>query len=283
MGPNADQLNNEEKANLIRNHFLRTFNYTLTINNFDADDPIQDFLNKKEGHCELFASSTALLLRSVKVPTRLVTGFLLNQSGVEGEFYHVTESMAHAWLEYYHDGAWVTLDPTPAMPVPPPSLFRQNALSFRYFWRTYFVAWDTYSQRDAIEAFLEHYGKHKAIYKNTSTLLIVALLLGTLFWFWIRQYRLDPQHKLQRLLNSIESHLAEEFRPRTPNERLEDYIKRIDLAPRVEIRTQQFVLNAFRYCYGRQTGSNNPRELIREGKQVLSLLGVRNRLDIMFI
>ena len=39
-------------------------------------DPVLDFLvNRKEGHCEYFASALALLLRSVDVPARLVNGF----------------------------------------------------------------------------------------------------------------------------------------------------------------------------------------------------------------
>ena len=39
-------------------------------------DPVEDFLvNRKEGHCEYFASALALLLRSIDIPTRMVNGF----------------------------------------------------------------------------------------------------------------------------------------------------------------------------------------------------------------
>ena len=43
-------------------------------------DPVVDFLvNKKDAHCEFFASSAALLLRGLNVPTRYVTGFYAHE------------------------------------------------------------------------------------------------------------------------------------------------------------------------------------------------------------
>ena len=39
-------------------------------------DPVEDFLvNRKQGHCEYFASALALLLRSIDIPSRVINGF----------------------------------------------------------------------------------------------------------------------------------------------------------------------------------------------------------------
>ena len=53
------------------------FGYTLEMNVVDPSlDPVEDFLvNRKEGHCEYFASALALLLRSIDIPARMVNGF----------------------------------------------------------------------------------------------------------------------------------------------------------------------------------------------------------------
>ena len=50
------------------------------------------------------------LLRAVNVPARYVTGYVCKVSGPKTT---VTSLNAHAWVEYFVDGAWRKLDPTP--------------------------------------------------------------------------------------------------------------------------------------------------------------------------
>jgi transglutaminase-like putative cysteine protease len=87
--------------------------------------PLERFLFvEKQGHCELFASASALLLRLGGVPTRLVAGFRLSK-GPLGGFLTVRSGDAHAWLETWLEGrGWVPLDPTPR------ALGRSSALDF---------------------------------------------------------------------------------------------------------------------------------------------------------
>lgn len=67
----------------------------------------------KKGHCELFASSMALMLRMGGVPTRLVSGFRIGRWPVS-DVLTVRMSDAHAWVEYYRkDAGWIPVDPTP--------------------------------------------------------------------------------------------------------------------------------------------------------------------------
>lgn len=95
-------------------------------------DPIEHFLSdEKWGHCEFFASTLAMMLRSQGIPARLVIGYRGGEFNGFGQYYSVTQSNAHAWVEAYlrpediseHSlregesaelGGWLRLDPTPA-------------------------------------------------------------------------------------------------------------------------------------------------------------------------
>src|SRR5262249_9256129 len=101
------------------------FGYTLEMKVIDHNvDPVLDFLtNRKEGHCEYFASALALLLRSVDIQARVVNGFKGGDWNELTSTINVRQKHAHSWVEAYigtyKDGptrgpVWITLDPTPA-------------------------------------------------------------------------------------------------------------------------------------------------------------------------
>lgn len=78
-------------------------------------DPVLNFVQTgMHGHCEMFASAMALTLRAHGIPTRYVVGFQLAEKNPWGNYYIVRDRDAHAWVEVYHQGRWVTFDPTPA-------------------------------------------------------------------------------------------------------------------------------------------------------------------------
>lgn len=82
----------------------------------EVEDPLAHFLfERKEGHCEFFASALTLLLRLRGIPARVVAGYY-GVSWVEaGEYWVVREGDAHAWTEAWVPGkGWVLLDATPA-------------------------------------------------------------------------------------------------------------------------------------------------------------------------
>ena len=76
--------------------------------------PLAEFLLvTRSGHCEYFASATALLLRAAGIPARYATGFSAQEwSDLDGA-YLVRERHAHAWVRAWVDGAWRDLDTTP--------------------------------------------------------------------------------------------------------------------------------------------------------------------------
>ena len=87
----------------------------------EPEDPLGFFLfHRKKGHCEYFASSMAVMLRGLGIPSRVVTGF---QSGIYNPISGsqlIRTSDAHSWVEAWlpHRG-WTTFDPTPPDPNPP--------------------------------------------------------------------------------------------------------------------------------------------------------------------
>jgi transglutaminase-like putative cysteine protease len=97
------------------------FGYSLHMDVVDPDlDPVEDFLvNRKEGHCEYFASALALLLRSIDIPARLVNGFKGGDWNDLTQTMNVRQKHAHSWVEAFVDvssqkeAIWLTLDPTP--------------------------------------------------------------------------------------------------------------------------------------------------------------------------
>ena len=112
------QLPDDEAAQRIVSHLRDSgeYQYTLKVGITDPSiDPVEDFLfNRKAGHCEYFASSLALLLRAVGIPTRLVSGFKGGQLNESTGRYEVRQLHAHAWVEALINNQWVVLDPTPA-------------------------------------------------------------------------------------------------------------------------------------------------------------------------
>jgi protein-glutamine gamma-glutamyltransferase len=110
---------NVEIARKIENHLRTAYGYTLDLRRVEDGDPVADFLfNTREGHCEYFASAMVLMLRSRRVPARLVNGFQTGEYNEAADVYTVRQSDAHSWVEAYfprqgQNGMWVAFDPTP--------------------------------------------------------------------------------------------------------------------------------------------------------------------------
>ncbi len=79
-------------------------------------DPVLHFLSReRKGHCELFASSAALLLRSMGIPTRYVTGVVCEERHPYSPYYIARAADVHAWCEAWlpDEKQWITVEATP--------------------------------------------------------------------------------------------------------------------------------------------------------------------------
>lgn len=79
---------------------------------------ISDFLVRRSGYCVHFASTMAVMARTLGIPSRVGVGFQAGQRVGDGS-YEVRQRDAHAWPELYFDGVgWVRFEPTPASQAP---------------------------------------------------------------------------------------------------------------------------------------------------------------------
>ncbi len=105
----------------IRDWLQANLTYTLELADPGRQEPVDHFLfDRKEGHCEYFASAFAVLARAAEppIPVRNVNGFLGGEWNEYQGYVAVRAGDAHSWDEVFFPGvngvgAWVTIDPTP--------------------------------------------------------------------------------------------------------------------------------------------------------------------------
>jgi transglutaminase-like putative cysteine protease len=112
-----------DKALAIEKHLRTEFRYDLASPSGRAKQPLDDFLfETRRGHCEFYSTAMAVMLRTVGVPSRNVTGFIGGSYNRFGRFYAVRQGDAHSWVEaYIDDRGWLTFDPTPPGDAAPKS------------------------------------------------------------------------------------------------------------------------------------------------------------------
>lgn len=144
------------------------FRYSLDFRDIERDENIDTtedfFANFRSGHCEYFASALALMLRSQGIPARMVIGFRGGDVNDFGGHLDVEARHKHAWVEAYvrpgdcpqrwfqtgqasrRRGAWMRLDPTPAVDLD--SLTSSDdALDFaKSLWRDYVLGLQSETQ-----------------------------------------------------------------------------------------------------------------------------------------
>jgi len=135
-----------DKAAQLQDYLRTHYGYTLQLPTQPVKDPVANFLfERRQGHCEYFASSMAVMLRSLGIPSRVVNGFHGGEFNQITSDYIVRARDAHSWVEAYFPGeGWVTFDPTPAGSSGTHSLGRialyLDAMSS--FWREWVVSYD---------------------------------------------------------------------------------------------------------------------------------------------
>ncbi len=140
------------RALAIERYLTTKYGYTLQLPSRPPADPLADFLfHRRRGHCEYFASSMAVLLRTLDIPSRIITGFRGAQFNTVNSTYIVRASDAHSWVEAYIPGAgWLAFDPTPAGEGPAPTFWSRAQLyldAAHEFWREWIVNYDAGHQQ----------------------------------------------------------------------------------------------------------------------------------------
>lgn len=106
-----------DKATAVES-YLKTLTYSLDVPVPPANrDNVDYFLFvTRTGYCDYFASAMAVLLRSVGIPSRVVSGYATGQKQSNGT-YLVQDANAHSWTEvYFPEYGWIPFDPSAGWP-----------------------------------------------------------------------------------------------------------------------------------------------------------------------
>lgn len=149
----AASTNNYDRAVALEKYLATHFAYSLQLSRTTPRDPLAEFLfERRKGHCEYFASSMAVMLRTLGIPSRVVNGFRTGEFNNLTSQYVVRASDAHSWVEAYFPGyGWVSFDPTPAASLPTRtgwSRVGQYLDAMASFWREWVINYDLNRQQN---------------------------------------------------------------------------------------------------------------------------------------
>jgi protein-glutamine gamma-glutamyltransferase len=187
--------NNRSKAVAIERQLRSQYRYDLSSPSGAEKQPLDHFLfESRRGHCEYFSTAMAVMLRTLNVPTRNVTGFVGGTYNRYGKFYAVRQGDAHSWVEVFEPTrGWTTYDPTPPGAAQPQSDIDGWLASARDFfeavtqrWNRHVVGYDLRQQVSLLER-LRRPSSGNAWLKRPSRrqrilLLGIGLLLFSLYW-----------------------------------------------------------------------------------------------------
>lgn len=118
----ADLTANDEtpydKARTLE-RYLRSIRYDETIPGpKPGQDGVDYFLfDERAGYCDYYASSMAVMLRSLGIPARVAQGYSQGEIDPTTGAYQVRQRNAHTWVEvYFPTYGWIEFEPTAAEP-----------------------------------------------------------------------------------------------------------------------------------------------------------------------
>ena len=92
------------------------FVYTLEPPPLGRESVDEFLFDTRRGYCEHYASAFVVLMRSLDIPARVVTGYQGGEINPVDGFLEVRQRDAHAWAEVWLPGqGWLRVDPTAAV------------------------------------------------------------------------------------------------------------------------------------------------------------------------
>jgi transglutaminase-like putative cysteine protease len=196
-GPLATDL---EEAVAVEERLRSDYRYDLDSPSGAAPQPLLHFLfESKAGHCEFYSTAMAMLLRTLGVPTRNVTGFIGGTYNRFGEFYSVRQGDAHSWVEVYLAGrGWTRFDPTPPSSSAPRSevtgmvaFLRDVIEAAAQRWSQHVIGYDLDQQIELFRSVKQRYRDYggPAVGRHLRQLVPVAVVIvagGLAYLVWRR-------------------------------------------------------------------------------------------------
>jgi hypothetical protein len=131
-----------DKVIAVERHLREQYQYSLDISSGSAAaEPVEEFLfRRKTGYCEHYATAMVVMLRTLGIPARLVTGFLPGEWNDFGGYFTVRQRDAHAWVEVlFPRSGWIAFDPTPSAGTAP--MAQRSSAAARLF-DSFRMKWD---------------------------------------------------------------------------------------------------------------------------------------------
>lgn len=253
----ADAPTRYDKVKAIETWLAENFRYDIDSPVPPAGrDAVDYFLFDSDvGFCEQFASATAIMLRTLDIPVRVVAGYTPGTRNPFTGYYEIKNSDAHTWVEvWFPSYGWYEFDPTFAVPPAEPD-FTENVPLARVidFLSEKFAGVIPGLSRDFI---------------RNALWIAVAATIGVGIWLALRR-RKPPRAPeiaptsasaaggpVTRAFRVFEQSLARSGRARSPSETAAEVLRRATFrAPRKETST---VLAAFhKERYGLEAPSSD--------------------------
>jgi len=178
-------------------NYLKNGDYRYSLKNLPTSNkPVDEFLfDKKQGNCEYFATSMAIILRVNGIPSRVVAGYRGGVYNDLGNYYILRQSNAHLWVEAYIDNiGWIRFDPTTSLlseefisnskKISKFSLFIDT---INYYYNTLIINYDFEKQISLFNKIREGFKKPEIKIsinlKKLSNLILIFLLVIFLLFF----------------------------------------------------------------------------------------------------
>lgn len=269
---------------LMRRYFTdQQFSYTLTPQAATSEHMIDQFLfDYKSGFCGHYASTVAMMMRSVGIPARLVSGYLGAEYNEQQGYFSVYQYDAHAWVEYFVPGkGWQSLDPTawvsPQRLLGSLSQYQPLANEFQtnlgisltafssfpainwlrlkleeldYQWTRWVLNFDQQKQNSMLENLL---GKNAKQWSGIVAVVLLSIIFSILFFYIQMSHRVkEPRAiRLYRQLMSLSSQDLASTAPKKSIELLQQQF------PEYGAQLEQFYANFAAHRYqGKSFGKN---------------------------
>ncbi len=232
-----------ERAEAITNFLQEEFEYGYAYPFSSDKNALHEFLqDRPPAHCEFFATSAALMLRSLGIPTRYINGFVIQERSLSRDYYVVRLKHAHAWIEAFIPGhGWLPFDPTPPDALSsaddPTTFWKAFAENMQHKIRRFFNLFRG-SPREIlakISAAVRELFQDETYLRGALFLVISVLLIGLLSR--VLRFRKRPKPSpgegwerstLTPLLESIEDLLPASERRLGPHETLREWRGRLN-------------------------------------------------------
>lgn len=227
----------------LRDHYRYSLDSPVPPEGWDAVD---HFLFETDvGFCEQFASATAVMLRTLGIPARVVAGYTPGRRNTFTGYYEVRGSDAHAWIEvWFPKFGWYEFDPT--FDIPPAHTELSEVLPLARVLR--FLG-------EKAAAFIP--GGAGGLLRGGLFLALVATVLVGAWMAWrklglpVRRIPAAAPHVVRgpvaRALARLERALADAGKPRAPSETAAEVIARAARSNGVHVHSAAAAFEQERY------------------------------------